>query len=196
MISPSGVLSRCSGSGEIEGAGVGRGGGISGTTEVCWTPLTGRVLFRFRGDALFVGDAGSLGTMLWSGSKICDGSIPSPVFALRPRAFFWGDTSTFAVVCLRVVFLGLRLGAGAGMKSSSTSWAIRLSSSSDSSTTTFFRAARLVGRVGETVAIVSVGNIGTENDFLNYQCALTTVVIYLDRERRQIELTRVQRSLC
>jgi hypothetical protein len=64
-----------------------------------------------------------------------------------------GDASTFAVVCRREVFLGLRFGAGVN---SSSSGALELSSSSDSSTMMFFRAARRVGRVGETAAMLAI----------------------------------------
>lgn len=91
--------------------------------------------------------------MLSSGSNICDGSMLSPVLALRLGAFFLGDFSTFAVVCRREVFLGLRFGAGVN---SSSSGALKLSSSSDSSTMTFFRAARRVGRVGEIAAMLAI----------------------------------------
>jgi hypothetical protein len=152
-MSASGVLSRCRGSGEIDGAGVGNGGGISGIAEVRRPPRAAAPLFRFRGEPFLEGDPGSLGAMLSSGSKICDGSIPSPVFALRVRPFFTGDVSTFAVVCRREVFLGLRFGAGVN---SSSSGVLKLCSSSDSSRITFFRAARRVGRVGETVAMLAI----------------------------------------
>jgi hypothetical protein len=91
--------------------------------------------------------------MLPSGSNICDGSIPSPVFALRLRAFLVGDASAFAVVWRREDFLGQRFGAGVN---SSSSGALKLSSSSDSSTMTFLRAARRVGLVGETVAMLAM----------------------------------------
>jgi hypothetical protein len=106
-----------------------------------------------RGEAFLEGDAGSLGARLSSGSKICGGSIPSPVFALRLWPFFLGDVSTVVVVCRREVFLGLRFGAGVN---SSSSGALKLTSSSDSSTMTFLRAARRVGRVGETVAMLAI----------------------------------------
>lgn len=151
VMSPSGVLSRWRGSGEVDGAGVGNRGGISGTADVRRLALPAAALFLFRGDARLVGDAGSLGTTLSSGSKICEGSIPSPVFALRAVPFFRGDVSMFAVVCLRDVFFGLRFGAGVN---SSSSGALKLSSSPDSSTMTFLRAARRVGRVGDTVAMM------------------------------------------
>jgi hypothetical protein len=153
VMSASGVLSRCRGSGETDGTGVGSGGGISGIAEVRRVPRPVAALFRFRGDALLDGDAGSLGAMLSSGSNICDGSMPSPVFALRLRASFLGDVSTFVVVCRREVFLGLRFGAGVN---SSSSGALKLSSSSDSSTMIFFRVARRAGRIGETVAMLAI----------------------------------------
>ena len=57
------------------------------------------------------------------------------------------------VVWRRGVFLGLRFGAGVN---SSSSGALKLSSSSDSSTMMFFRAALRVGRVGETVAMLAI----------------------------------------
>lgn len=59
----------------------------------------------------------------------------------------------FAVVWRREDFLGLRFGAGVN---SSSSGALKLSSSSDSSTMTFLRAARRVGLVGETVAMLAI----------------------------------------
>jgi len=132
---------------------VGKGGGSSGTVDVLRLPRGATALFRFRGDAFLDGDEGSLGAMLSSGSNICDGSIPSPVFALRLRAFLVGDASTFAVVWRREDFLGLRFGAGVN---SSSSGALKLISSSDSSTMTFLRAARRVGLVGETVAMLTM----------------------------------------
>lgn len=153
VMSASGVLSRCCGSGEVDGAGVGNGGGMSGITEVYRLPRPAAALFRFRGDALLDGDVGSTGAMLSSGSKICDGSMPSPVFVLRVRALLLGDVSTFADVCRRVFFLGLRFGAGVNSSSSGT---LKLTSSSDSSTMGFFRAARRTGRVGETVVMVAI----------------------------------------
>ena len=91
-------------------------GGIDGTADERLL-LEGTALFRFRGDPFFVGDAGSLGTMLSSGSNICVGSIPSPVLVLRPLADFLGEACTFAVVCRLVDLRGLR--AGAGVNSSS-----------------------------------------------------------------------------
>ena len=132
---------------------MGKGGGSSGTVDVLRLPRGATALFRFRGDAFLDGDEGSLGAMLSSGSNICDGSIPSPVFALRLRAFLVGDASTFAVVWRREDFLGLRFGAGVN---SSSSGALKLISSSDSSTMTFLRAARRVGLVGETVAMLTM----------------------------------------
>jgi hypothetical protein len=153
VISASGVFSRCRGSGEADGVGVGNGGGILGIVEVRRPPRPAAPLFRLRGEAFLDGDAGSLGAILSSGLKICDGSIPSPVFALRVGSFFLGEVSTFVVVCRREDFLGLRFGAGVN---SSSSGALKLSSSSDSSTITFFRAARRVGRVGETVAMLAI----------------------------------------
>ena len=132
---------------------MGKGGGSSGTVDVLRLPRGATALFRFRGDAFLDGDEGSLGAMLSSGSNICDGSIPSPVFALRLRAFLVGDASTFAVVWRWEDFLGLRFGAGVN---SSSSGALKLISSSDSSTMTFLRAARRVGLVGETVAMLAM----------------------------------------
>jgi hypothetical protein len=163
VISANGVLSRCRGSGEVDGAGVGSGGGMSGIAEVRRLARPAAALFRLRGDALLDGDVDSLGAVLSSGSNICDGSMPSPVFALRLRAFFVGDVSTFAVVCRREVFLGLRFRAGVN---SSSSGALKLSSSSDSSTMMFFRVARRVGRVGETVAMLAL--VGQCRDFSNF----------------------------
>lgn len=157
VMSASGVLSRCIGSGEVEGAGVGKGRGMPGINDVPRPARAGAALFRLRGDARFVGDVGSLGAMLSSGSKIWDGSIPSPVLTRRLRAFFLGDVSRLAVVCRRAPFFGL--GFGAGVKSSSSSsGALKLSSSSESSTIIFLRVARRVGRVGETSAIAAVNN--------------------------------------
>jgi hypothetical protein len=101
--------------------------------------------------------------MLSSGSNISDGSIPSPVFALRLRAFLVGDASAFVVVWRREDFLGLRFGAGVN---SSSSGALKLSSSSDSSTMTFLRAARRVGLVGETAAMLAIfGDVLWFRDF-------------------------------
>lgn len=77
----------------------------------------------------------------------------SPVRALRARAAFFGEASRFAVVCLRVLLRGLRLGAGVN-SSSSSFCATKLNSSSDSSSLiTFRRAARRTGLTGELSAI-------------------------------------------
>ena len=153
MISPRGRLPRWGGSGDVEIADAGSGGGISGIAEEDRFGRAGMILLRFRVEALLEGEAGSLGAMLASGSKICDGSMPSPVFALRPRALFLGDMSTFAVVCRRVVFRGPRFGAG--VKSSSSSCATILNSSSESPTIAFLRAARRAGRLGDADAMLT-----------------------------------------
>ena len=154
---------------------MGKGGGSSGTVDVLRPPRGATALFRFRGDAFLDGDEGSLGAMLSSGSNICDGSIPSPVFALRFRAFLVGDASAFAVVWRREDFLGLRFGAGVN---SSSSGALKLISSSDSSTMTFLRAARRVGLVGETVAMLAMFRRCWLRDSLEVGCV--SVDIYPD----------------
>ncbi len=66
-MSARGVFCAC-GSGEMEGAGVGRVG-IAGIIEGRREFRIGTALF-LRGDARFDGDGGSLGAMLASGSKI------------------------------------------------------------------------------------------------------------------------------
>lgn len=78
------------------------------------------MLCLFRGDARLVGDAGSLGPMVSSGSKISDGSIASPVFTLRALADFLGVSLMLAVVWRLVDLRGLLL-LGAGVNSSSLS---------------------------------------------------------------------------
>ena len=95
-------------------------------------------LLRFRGEAFFVGDAGTLS----SGSNISDGSTLSSVFL---AFLFVGDGS---VVFRRVWRLGLAFGAGV-KSSSSSSFLI-------AATTTFFRAAaaRLEGLAGDMADIV------------------------------------------
>jgi hypothetical protein len=119
----------------------------------------GTVLF-LRAGARLVGDAGSLGAMLASGSNIWEGSMLSPVLARRPpRTAFRGETSTLAVVCLRVLFRGLRFGAGVNSSSSSRMIVLwSLSSSSDSSTTSGRLAARRAGRIGDIEVIIVVVN--------------------------------------
>ena len=135
-------------SGDSEAAGVGRTG-VGGATELLLLAL-GAVLFLFRGEYFFAGDAGSLGT-LSSGSNMAEGSTLSPLRALRVRTFFLGDASVLAVVCLRVLFRGLF--CGAGVNSSSRSSCTRLNSSPDSSSSTIvFRAARRSGRAGDSIA--------------------------------------------
>lgn len=138
--------------------------GIGGTAEERRLVLDGAVLFLFRGDALLVGEAGSLGMADSSGSNICDGSMSSPVLVRRAVTVFRVDMVEFAVVWRRaaVDLRGLRRGAGAGVKSSSSSWTIMLSSSSDSSRTRLRRAAWRVGRDGDAAIIV--------------RCAATTCV--------------------
>lgn len=115
VMSPSGRVCRLRGSGEFGGSGVGAGGSEGTADDLLFRD--GAALFRFRGDAFFVGDAGSLGAMLSSGSNIWLGSIPSPVFGRRDRAGFFGEGLMFAVVCLRVDFRGLLLGAGVNSSS-------------------------------------------------------------------------------
>ena len=117
--------------------------------------LVGTVLFRLRGEAFLDGDSG-IGVVVWSGSKICEGSILSPVRVRRVRAAVLGVAGT-PVVVLRDARLGLF--CGAGVKSSSVSSSLVIPdvsalSSSELSTTTFFLVAALLeGRVGEIVAI-------------------------------------------
>ena len=68
VISPKGNVGGC-GSGDFEGAGVGRGG-IAGSAEVFRGPRSGTALLR-RGDARLEGEVGStVGAILTSGSKI------------------------------------------------------------------------------------------------------------------------------
>jgi hypothetical protein len=156
VISARGVALRLlRGSGDSGGSSEGIGG-IAGTADDLLL-LAGAVLFRFLGDAAFlVGEAGSLGIMLSSGSKMADGSMPSPVFVLLARDDFLGDGSILAVVCRRVDLRGLAR-FGAGVNSSSWSSLIRLSSSSDSSsTTTGLRVARRDGRLGDSIAVIIV----------------------------------------
>ena len=134
--------------------GVGNGGGRSSETEA--RPFFGAgALLRFLGDAFFGGDTGS-GGMDSSGSKICDGSTLSPLRDRRVRPVVLGVGGT-SVVFLRVCRLGLRWGAGVNSSSSSIGSALVVlwdSSSSDSSTRSFLRAAALLdGLVGEIVAI-------------------------------------------
>jgi hypothetical protein len=112
------------------------------------------VLCLFRGDARLVGETGSLGPIVSSGSKISDGSIASPVLTLRVLADFFGESLMLAVVWRRVDLRGLLLFAGAGVNSSSLSSWMRLNSSSDSSTTTGRRVARRDGRTGDSADIL------------------------------------------
>lgn len=95
MISFNGVCASSTGSGETVASGVGKAG-TAGVTEDLLA-FRGAAVFRFRGDAL-VGEAGSLGGKVSSGSNICEGSMPSPVLILRPRADFLGDAFALAVV--------------------------------------------------------------------------------------------------
>lgn len=110
-------------------------------------------LFLFRGDAFFEGDSGS-GWTVSSGSRISEGSIFS--FA---RLFFnlppvLELAMEFVVFLLDAgAFRGLRLAAGAGVKSSSSSCILDCmnSSSSSDSTIIFLRAAALLeGLTGDS----------------------------------------------
>jgi hypothetical protein len=109
------------------------------------------VLLRFRGEVDFlVGEGGSMEGTASSVSKIWVGSMLSPVLVRRVLVDFFGDTSVLAVVCRRIDFRGLaRLGAAGVNSSSRSSWTMLNSSSDSSSTTTFLRVARRVGREGE-----------------------------------------------
>lgn len=73
--------------------------------------LGGAALFRFLGDALFVGDTGWGATEDSFGSNICEGSTLSPVRGLRVRVTVRGVDGT-SVALLLVWRLGLRCGAG------------------------------------------------------------------------------------
>ncbi len=59
--------------------------------------LGGAALFRFLGDAFFVGDTGSGAMVDCCGLKICDGSTHSPVCILRDRVAVRGVEGTSAV---------------------------------------------------------------------------------------------------
>lgn len=89
VMSASGLLCRRIGSGDSGGSGVAFGGN-DGTADDRLL-RDGAALFRFRGDAFFEGEAGSLGAMLSSGSNISVGSIPSLVFVRLARADFFGE---------------------------------------------------------------------------------------------------------
>lgn len=152
MISASGVPCSSEGSGDCDGCGVGKGGGNSGVEEMR-DPRVG-ALFLFRGDALFDGDSGS-GWIVSSGSKISEGSTFSFARLFFGRPPVLGVAMEFVVFLLEAgAFRGLRLVAGAGVKSSSLSSCILdciSSSSSSDSTTTFFRAAALLeGLTGDS----------------------------------------------
>lgn len=125
--------------------------------------LGGAALFRFLGDAFFVGDIGSGGIVDSSGSKICVGSTFSAVLVLRDLAAVRGVGGA-SVVFLRVWRLGLRCGAGVKSSPSSSRSLISCAfSSSESSTTKFLRAtARREGLVGEIVAIAAAEGLESE----------------------------------
>ena len=89
-MSPKGDGLACCGLGDSVEFGVGSAG-TGGTTDERRLVRDTGALFLLRGDARFVGDAGSLGAILWSASNICDGSIVSTVFVLLPRVAFLGD---------------------------------------------------------------------------------------------------------
>jgi len=74
-------------------------GGASTETEAR-ALLGGAALLRFLGDAFLIGDTGS-GELVFSASKISEGSTFSPVRALRVRAAVRGvgGTSVFRRVC-------------------------------------------------------------------------------------------------
>lgn len=57
--------------------------------------LGGAALFRFLGEAFFVGDIGSGGILDFSGLKTCDGSTFSPVRVLRDRVAVSGVDDAF-----------------------------------------------------------------------------------------------------
>jgi hypothetical protein len=116
------------------------------------------VLLRFRGEAgFFVGEVGSMVGTASSVSKICVGSMLSPVRVRRVLVDLFGETSVLAVVWRRVDFRGLaRLGAAGVNSSSRSSWTMLNSSSDSSSTTTFLRVARRVGRAGDGADMATV----------------------------------------
>jgi hypothetical protein len=160
VISASGALCSWDGSGDIEGCGVGNGGGKSGAGVV--RDVRVGALFRLRGDARLDGDSGS-GWTDCSGSNSSVGSIFSLLSVFLDLPDVLGVVAIELVVfrldcvCLRGLF------CGAGVKSSSLSSSTFCmlcisSSSSDDSTTTFRRvAARLDGLVGDSVDILLVG---------------------------------------
>lgn len=107
MISASGVAWSWEGSGDIEGCGVGSGGGSSAVADAQGVRMG--ALFCFLGDALLEGDACS-GAALCSGSKSSEGSMFSPTIALRVRPEVRGVLGIEAAVFLLdwVCLLGLR----------------------------------------------------------------------------------------
>ena len=154
-MSPNGVPCNCEGSGVAEGCGVGNCGASVRTEFLPF--LAGAALFLLRGEPFLVGDSG-MGVAVWSGSKICEGSILSPVRVRRVRAAVLGVEGTPVVVLREARF---RLFWGAGVKSSSSSSSLVILdvstlSSSELSTTTFFLVAALLeGRVGDIVVILA-----------------------------------------
>ena len=97
VISDNGVAWSCEGSGVWDDFGVGKGGGGSADTERRLF-LGAAVLLRFRGEVLI--EERGTGGMLSSGSKICDGSMLSPVRFLRFLAAVRGVGGTSAVFLL------------------------------------------------------------------------------------------------
>ena len=155
VISANGVLSRCCGSGDMDGAGVGSEGfnsGVSGAIDVRLGLEA--ILCRLRGDALLDGDEGTSGVAVSSGSNICEGSMFSLCLVLRVLVLALDEAVTSAIVLRRLSagFRGLLFGAGVNSSSSSSSSTVCfgvIASSSDSSTITFLLAALRDGRVGD-----------------------------------------------
>ena len=197
VISARGVTCSCDGSGDIEGCGVGNGGARSGIAELR-EAFVG-ALFRFRGEALFVGDSGS-GWTFCSGSKSSVGSMFSLFIFFLDLAVVLGvlamELVVFRLDC--VCFRGLLWEAGAKSSPLSSSafmvFCISSSSSEDSNITLRRVAARLEGLVGDSVDISSTVYFVYFNKTLLNDVIIVTWTILSDfditamRQGRQVSL--------
>ena len=152
VMSASGVEGSTLGSGDCDGAGVGRGGAKSGAVDFRGLRTRAGALLIFLGD-FFVGESGSRIVLCSTGSSISDGSTLSLGTRLLLVVVLVVVATEF-VVFLRPAGAFRGLFFGAGVKSSSSSISILVlwsSSSSSESTTTFLRLApRRDGLTGDS----------------------------------------------
>lgn len=140
------------GSGDADGLGVGIAGGMS---AVAGLADLGATLLRFLGEGFFGAVSSSAGAMaVWSGSRTSVGSMPADAWIFLGRPGLRGVVGASVMVFLLPAVDRRGLRAGAGVKSSSLSSAIRCVASATSSSESMTAVRRDATRRDERVAMV------------------------------------------